>query len=1021
MVALAFTVAAAAAAIPPATTSTTSTTPQQNSVIHRLLSLAAASPPVPIHRAAAVDTNDDFYIINNLLSDMTLALPDTSVTRASVEITLSNLECSGIYLHDVTMSHDDRIDQKHQVDLRLGMEVDLMCFFDWAYSYDAPGFLGILADDGQGQIYTENNEMVTTVSFTSSDFDTVGPTSSTVAECDPVINVVDMNFQGSISAIIANAFEFAVRNVVEKEIASVLCEELGALGDVISNKLLDIKQIVEPYLNEEKQVPSDPLSAEQLFAGTVPDGIELFDFTSTNGIVNFGVDAVLKELDKRLGEVIRDDNGRQDLGINVLMRSFLLDGDGYLTIPLDTAPVFQQDDVFVFEEASVTIKEVRFKGLDTFTRIEALEIIGRQTLQNRLAVKSLEIEVEIELDLLTSEEPFQIVPMGPDGSDNPTMSETLIVKASVQNLDAAVAFFIAIDQGRFGDVQLGSLFHTSNIPQCLLSSLYAAEVTQLHLTVGDIDPPSIESLSSEGLTRITTAAFEAITAMYEDLFLEALPAIFDDTLRPLLNGMVRDYVGDGSSSGCPLPPDIIEDSPTIDLRDLLLQPEDAAAANGLGTSPYGTLVGMLKSLVDDALLTPKQDGTLPVNDLVVAPLTKQQSGAKGALTMPGEIFNEAVELNLADVKGMMQLGIFDISLINIDSVAAPVKFLEPDGAHVLNNRATFGGPPKTIRFSLGLLVTLGGERQTMRNEMVVSFELTSVELFAGILMKMDERSLMRFPLRDALNPYCWLATMPAPQLSAFGTRADSDQDISLALNKISAVVQRLKLDVQCISCTSPGLQEWSDLLSTPQAIDDATGVINMLLKYGTDLLDGGFVQVLVDRLLNVAASSCPSSPMYGMEVPEFKAFEAETFSDDGSGNFFIAIGIVAVVLIICTSVLVFGFRFYVRRRHQRWLKTISSNEVNRLLEEQQYEKEQESIANRLSTSMARSESVPLVVRASIPVVILGNIALFLSGHLSLGGTIQITFQLGQQDMSLDNFYDFSILDTVVEMWNAGAK
>lgn len=975
--------------------------------------------------------DDDFDLINSLLLGMALKLPEKTVSPMnSLDLTISELECRNIYLHDITFSHADgrKKEEKEEgeevVDIEIGLEVDMTCTFDWIYTYDPP-LIAPLSSGGRGQIDTKDNAMSTTLVFSSPDFSVKGPVSSTISGCNPNINVKNMEFDGSISAAIVNSVEWAIRGIVENEIEDALCEELGGLGDVVSEQLLNIKALVEPYLSEDNsdRLPNDPLSAEKRLKD---DGetIYLFDFTQTEGIVEYGVDAGIRAIDRRLGDLVRDEAGKQDLGINVLLRKYLLDGDGYLSLPINAIPIFHEFDVFVLDEVSVVIKSIRVKGLDSFTSIDALKVLSSQTLQTRFALEYLDIEVVAEVQLRASDD-VVVDPKNSniDNGGGPTMmtSEMLVLSASIRELDAIIALFVAIDEERIGDLQLGSLFHLPNIPQCLLSALHAAEFTQLHLSVGDIDPPTVESISSKGLTRIATSALEAITDMYESLFLDALPAIFDDAVRPLVNELASDFIGNAPKSDCPPPlPDTTE-SAIIDMRDLLLGADDAVTAGGMGTSPYGTLVSLLKALAEDVLLTPNDQGILPINNLLVGPLTKRQSGIAGTWTMSGDVFNEAVEVNLADVRGVMRLGIFDIAVENIDSVAAPVTFLKPKDAHILSNEATFGAQPRPLRFSMGLLIEVGGEKQQLRNELIVSFELTSVALLVEILMKMNRSSLIAFPLRDILSPYCWISTLPAPALNPNGLRFENNKDMSLVLEKIHAAVEEMKIDVQCISCTSPALEEWSELLSQRDAIESATVTANMLLTYATGLLDGEFVQVLIDRGLNIAASKCGSSPTYGAVVPAFQAFEAEEFVDDSSSSFFLALAIIAAILIVSVASIAFVVHRVVRRQHHRWLRTLTSREIDALVEEQRFQTLEELAADALSTSMATSKSIPLFARIFIPFIVLVNIGLFAAGHFSLGGTIKIAAQVGQQDLSLDSFYNFSIANTVVEMWNAGAR
>ena len=336
--------------------------------------------------------DDDFDLLNSLLLGMALKLPEKTVSPMnSLDLTISELECRNIYLHDITFSHADGRQQEEGeevVDIEIGLEVDMTCTFDWIYTYDPP-LIAPLSSGGRGQIDTKDNAMSTTLVFSSPDFSVEGPVSSTISGCNPNINVKNMEFDGSISAAIINSVEWAIRGIVENEIEGALCEELGALGDVVSEQLLSIKALVEPYLSEDNsdRLPIDPLSAEKRLKD---DGaIDLFDFTQTEGIVEYGVDAGIRAIDRRLGDLVRDEAGKQDLGINVLLRKYFLDGDGYLSLPINAIPIFHEFDVFVLDEVSVVIKSIRVKGLDSFTSIDALKVLSSQTLQTRFALEYL--------------------------------------------------------------------------------------------------------------------------------------------------------------------------------------------------------------------------------------------------------------------------------------------------------------------------------------------------------------------------------------------------------------------------------------------------------------------------------------------------------------------------------------------------------------------------------------------------------------------------------------------------------
>jgi hypothetical protein len=89
--------------------------------------------------------------------------------------------------------------------------------------------------------------------------------------------------------------------------------------------------------------------------------------------------------------------------------------------------------------------------------------------------------------------------------------------------------------------------------------------------------------------------------------------------------------------------------------------------------------------------------------------------------------------------------------------------------------------------------------------------------------------------------------------------------------------------------------------------------------------------------------------------------------------------------------------------------------------EQQQEDAIEEEKNGLTQAMYQSPELPALVRYLVPVILVGNIGLFLSGHLSLGGSIRIYLQLAGEELVVDDFYSFSIAQSAIELYNAGAK
>jgi hypothetical protein len=128
------------------------------------------------------------------------------------------------------------------------------------------------------------------------------------------------------------------------------------------------------------------------------------------------------------------------------------------------------------------------------------------------------------------------------------------------------------------------------------------------------------------------------------------------------------------------------------------------------------------------------------------------------------------------------------------------------------------------------------------------------------------------------------------------------------------------------------------------------------------------------------------------------------------GFLFAAIGVIAVVA-VSTTVVSFVARCLTRRRHSRWIRTLKQEQIIELARLEREDKALERDLKHRVKSLFMSRETPLLVRYFIPFIILGNCALFLSGHLSLGGTVNISGNIGEQEFDVIGFYEFSMANS----------
>ena len=243
------------------------------------------------------------------------------------------------------------------------------------------------------------------------------------------------------------------------------------------------------------------------------------------------------------------------------------------------------------------------------------------------------------------------------------------------------------------------------------------------------------------------------------------------------------------------------------------------------------------------------------------------------------------------------------------------------------------------------------------------------------------------------------------------------QESTLSILAFMAEIAKLGVNVDCIECSGPGLQEIGQLLQDTNDSEGFTRFANGLFDFLNALVEGQYLQVVIDRALNDAPKKCPHKQEYD---PDFQRFEYDPF-DSPSGedelDFFIAVLVVLAIIIAISLAIVLSTKAIVRRRHRKWVENLPIRQVDLLLKDQHREDGKEDQLNGATNSMFRSsEAIPAWLRYSMPIIILGNIAFFLSGHLSLGASVTVMFSIAGQEFAEEGFFEFSMARSTIEIW-----
>ena len=763
-------------------------------------------------------------------------------------------------------------------------------------------------------------------------------------------------------------------------LASIMSIE--SIGAIYS---LHIDSTPDPFIQ-------DPLMGDAILESIGVEANSVFNISVTEELIGNRIKTMIE------GKV--EDSTITDgsvLGINDIIRSFLLDEERKLSIEPSNISLAIAGYEF-------TLVGVHIRGLDSFESINVYNIISIHTLQNHFMLD----HIDIELAMLSRKS---------DGIIAETESEDISVTFSVRDIEVSAAFLLAFDKDILNTIQLGSMLHTSSILPCVASKAIAVNITQFQADIGSLENIDINGFISEATKYAITNATKLITGAY----IREINTMLERFVRTELQDKIQQYIVESECKKI----DIQGGSGFVDFRDLFLDPNEAAEYGAMGNQPYGDLPMIVMNLIKNTFLSPDENNLPLINQVIIEPLTMGQSNHSGVILFPGELFG-------VGNPGEIGFRISDLRVDNLNAIGFPLQFLNPSQINPQNfqNDLTVGVGGKPLQISTKIFIS--------SDELSLNVELNNVSILSFIQAKIDELSLLEFPLKEMTNLNCWLATIPSPILNEFGLRPDSVNP-SLSIDSFSLKYDDMKINLDCVSCTTPQLKMLSEMLqSTLNDTESISSSVERFMK--SDLL-----QNQIDRYQNVANRSCPRhGSFFGsnnnddqiVEVAQtvqideaLEAIDQPTTDeimfispDDGA-----SVGWRVIIPFLVTGGSIFflymiNFVIARKRRDRNFRKSLFSStdeDIVTLYKKQQEEEGYLSDLREHTKSMATSGDIPFVARFLMPFVILGNIALFLSGHLSLGATIDIFGQFIGDEIIIPGFFTFSIMKSIFDAWRAG--
>lgn len=814
----------------------------------------------------------DFDAFNALFNGTTIILPDALNLEAGrylfydVYIDLTQIRCRNLAVDDIIISHEQLSNQRMDVRIQL-LGIKMKCNMIVAYR-----MVGIGGSSGSGtaEAETENSSADTTIEFISDGFDNHPPKESNLGPCEANVELGEFSFGGGgLFFTIANLFKGLFKSTIENEVEEILCSELGSFGaDSLEELLKLLNGRIGNYTEPLPPHLEDPLHAEKNLAPS--NNVTLVNLQNPNTtIIKWfveSIDLISSYLGNRQPDASSPTGTGDDLGVNILMRSYLLDDKREYVIPFSDWPIGNNNGSIFnvhdrMTQTSMYLNNAKIIGLDTLTFIDPFNIVGKYTMKNFFSWKQLSLEADIKLRIRASTLPDSMF----ESSNGEELVENIKVRIGLDDIDVDFHFLLALDEDKVKNLHLSQVLNSTRIISCLLDTVHKGEITGLSFNATNIHKPTLSGFISDGMDRIITNLVNAFFDMYEVALKKALPNFFQTEVRGIINDAASNLAQDQSANEC-VPYNKTGDLKAVDFRDLLLEPEEARARGGAGDSRYGDIAHMLKTIIEDELLANDPESTVEeplANRVVIRPFTKSQSGIEGVLR-----FNDTIGIikeNISDPIGSaiadsVYFGASDFQLSNIDTLHHPIEIIDPlNKSTTLFNQVNLGerqtnssrklvnifnnssqSSSQSLIGSARVLLEIKGDGSPfeMRNDIDLSIIIPHAEVIASFFVLISEDNFMTMKLDNILNINCWLAMIQGPQLDDEGFPIGNSTDPNIKVEQLLLALSDLQIKMDCISCSSTIQNKLPEVF---QVIDDSGAIAELrtrLISFATEVVLG---------------------------------------------------------------------------------------------------------------------------------------------------------------------------------------
>jgi len=775
----------------------------------------------------------------------------------------------------------------------------------------------------------------------------------------------------------------------------------------ISFAMVGIIVMAETYTNVAILKPEGEFNGPEKF--DIPKGVNLMDFRDMDEFLFRNANETIGNFRNSLSKVkIDEETGIEDLAVNHMFRD-MADSDGYV--------VYEPEEPLELPLGIMTLNvhKFRIKGLDQFESISFLEPIDGQTLDLSFHLRHFELELNVTVGSSTEPQTFDI-------------------KLSMEDVKLAVLLYIGIDLDVWKELQLGKFLIMDNILPCLSSAVYGIHFPRMDFSLGSFDPPQFNGFTEPLGSSLQSAILE-LNSRFEDSILSTFPLITGDTIRRQINNAISEAVFE---KDCGSPPALLDleasylepGTSSVDLRDLLLAPEEAERLGGTSDERYGDIIHSFISLVTDQLYTSDSSGNMTFINNAMGPLLKEQSGQDEGTLVFMESQIETGEGNRDYfvewcISGACYNFTFfqgDGKFTNLNTLVEPLQIMDnmEGSPYSLKTHIEFAEP---LRVSINTFSHLYSNSyagdSAWNNDFIFALEFYNASIDFDVYMRILEARMLAYPVSEIFEFPCLFTMIPGPETDASGNYIEGTE--SLKIENSTFTFDEARFIVECISCTSSALHKASISLSTDRGIKKVTNIMTNLANDWIPAL-GEAMQFPINTFLNDNEKQCKNHPRYippGVEDEMKATLPAELYSGSSTSPESQNIALAVVVALFSCCIFSCFRRCFLKRRYRKYLDKTPRDELKKKQEQQKLDAEFDATQDNMSKSMFRSDDLSTFLKYFVPFFLVVNIGFFVSGHMDVAGELGFYFKIFAEEIAIPVLIPFRVIETIRGFWQLG--